>query len=81
MSLVLRLVTVVGCLYLNLNHDMSTFSFSLDHQRSSNSLLYSTHSHISISDVSILSLSQRQHYRLNHIRIYFMGNNEFGKTN
>jgi hypothetical protein len=75
-----ELVSVVGCLYLNFDHVMSTFSLLLDHQRSSSCLQQSAHIHINISHVSLLSLSQHHPSRLNHFRIHFM-DNEFEKTN
>jgi hypothetical protein len=53
----IRLVSVVGWLYLNLNHAISAFSLSLNHQRSSYSLQHPVHSHISISHISLLSPS------------------------
>jgi hypothetical protein len=52
----IRLVLVVACLYLNLNHSMSNISLPLDHQHSSSSLQHLAHSHISISHISLLSL-------------------------
>jgi hypothetical protein len=67
----IRLVPVVGCLYLCLNHATSAFSFPLDHQCSSSRLQHPAHSHISIIHVSLLSPSQHHHSRLNHFRIYF----------
>jgi hypothetical protein len=70
----LRLVPVVGYLYLSLNHVTSAFSFPLDHQHSS-SLHHLAHSHINISHLSLLSPSQHHHFR-----IYFV-DNEFEKAN
>jgi hypothetical protein len=78
-SFFFRLVQVVGCLYLNLDHATSAFSLPFNHLRSSSSLQYLAHNHISISHVSLLSPSQHHHFRLNHFRIYFV-NNEFEKT-
>jgi hypothetical protein len=75
-----RLVPMVGWLYLNLNHTISVFSLPLDHQCSSNSLQHSNHSYISISHVNLFSLSQHHHSRLNHFRIYFV-DNKLKKTN
>jgi hypothetical protein len=37
-------------------------------------LLHPAHSHMSISHVSLLSLSQHHHSRLNHFKIYFRDN-------
>jgi hypothetical protein len=74
------LVLVVNCLYLNLDYTMLVFSLPLNHQCSSSSLEYLAHNHISISHVSLISPGQYYHFRLNHFRIYFMGN-KFEKTN
>jgi hypothetical protein len=41
MATYLRLVPVVGCLYLNLDHATSAFYLPLDHQRSNSSLQHS----------------------------------------
>jgi hypothetical protein len=68
-------VPMVCSLYLNLDHATSVFSLPFDNQRSSNSLQHLTHSHISISHVSILSFSQYHHFR-----IHFM-DNKFKKIN
>jgi hypothetical protein len=77
---VIKLVQVVGYLYLNLDHTTSAFSLLLDHQRSTSSLQHIGHNHISISQVSLLSPSQHYHFRINHFKIYFV-DNEFEKTN
>jgi hypothetical protein len=61
-----RLISVVGWLYLNLDHVTSVFSLSLDHQCSSSSL-----QHLARNHISILSPSQHHHFTLNHFRIHF----------
>jgi hypothetical protein len=71
----LRLVLMVGSLYLILNHVMSLFFFSLDHQYSSSNLQHLVHTYISISYVSLLYLNQHHHFR-----IYFV-DNKFEKNN
>jgi hypothetical protein len=69
----LRLVSVVVKLYLNSVHAMSAFSIPLTHQRSSSRLRHLVHTYI-----SLLSISQHHHFRLNPFRIHFV-DNEFEK--
>jgi hypothetical protein len=56
MAFLIRLVPVVGCFYLNLDHATLAFSLPLNHQCSSSSLQHLAHSHISIRHVSLFSL-------------------------
>jgi hypothetical protein len=65
----LRLVSVVGWLYLTLIYVMFAFSLSLAHYGSSSRLQLLVHNHISISRTSLLFSSQHHHFRLNHFRI------------
>jgi hypothetical protein len=65
-NVVVILVSVVGCLYLNLDHVTSVFSLPFDQQHSSNNLQHPVHSHI-----SILSPNQHHYFTLNYFRIIF----------
>jgi hypothetical protein len=76
----LWLVPVVDCFYLNLDHATSAFYLPLNQQHTSSNLQHPTHTHISISHVSLLSPNEHHHSRLNHFRTHFM-DNEFEKTN
>jgi hypothetical protein len=69
---------MLGCLYLSLDYVTSTFSLHLDHQ-CSRVVCISLHQSIQ-SHISILSLSQHHHYRLNYFKIYFV-DNKFEKIN
>jgi hypothetical protein len=71
----LSLVSTIVHLYLNFDHVISVFSLHLDHHRFSIQPIVI----ISITYISILSVSQHHHYRLNHFKIYFV-DNKFEKT-
>jgi hypothetical protein len=62
------LVSLVGYMYLILNHVISVFSLLITNALAVASI------HIHISHIIILSHSQHHYFRLNNFKIYFVDN-------
>jgi hypothetical protein len=71
---------VLTCMFCwNMIKWYSSFLYHLmDADKETGGFQHLAHTHISISHINILFISQHHYYRLNHFRIYFM-DNEFEK--
>jgi hypothetical protein len=73
-----RLVPVVGSIYLTLDHAIYQFSLSLSTTSTPTagciSLHHLAHNYISISHINLLSPSQHHYSRLNNFIIHFVDN-------